>query len=202
LWCQSQELHDRKAQKGFAVAWIYGSGERGQKDTLGDHIREKNRVYVTEPGDVVADAFGELVLSAKVVDRWLPEDQVPKDTIDWFIKKQREAMEQTAPGIKKAMEWIKSLPMPLRWVSPSGVEVLNVEHKREWRTLKLWFGTKSRRIRAAVGYEPKMDESETKRPTSCGKFYCVSCETCTPSATGWLNSAPAVHQLATFASRR
>jgi DNA-directed RNA polymerase len=162
-WCMWQELHTRKAQKGFAVAWIYGSGERGQRRTLARQIREKIRVPEFQTGHQELDYFGEPTLTRKVVYKWLPKDEVPKDTIKWFIEKQREAMEETAPCIGRAIQFIKSQPMPLRWVSPSGVGVRNFERKSEVSTLTLWLGSKDSRNKVAIGYEPEIDVDETRR---------------------------------------
>jgi DNA-dependent RNA polymerase len=164
LWCVEQKLHERKAQKGFVVAWIYGSGQSGQSSALGRRTRKKNPIFVFKPGDDEVDAFGELVSTYDVAERWLPKGDVPKDTISWFIGLQRAAQEQTAPCIPQAMEFIKSLPMPLRWVSPSGVGVHNIERKVVTSVLSLYWKAQPEpsRNRSAIEYGD-MDEGETRR---------------------------------------
>ena len=150
-----QKLHTRKVQKGFAVAWIYGSGDRRQKAALGRRIREETRVPEFRPGHEVLDAFGNPSRTWEVVYRWLPPGEVPKDTIGWFIEKQYEAMKETAPASWR--RWSSSgrcpavLP-PLEWVSPSGVPVRNLTKKSQVSALSLWRGSKFSRNVAAVSY--------------------------------------------------
>jgi DNA-dependent RNA polymerase len=167
-WCERQELHERKAQKGFAVAWIYGSGDRRQKAALGRRIRKEFRVPEFRPGHKVLDAFGEPTKTLKVVRRWLPDDEVPRGMIKWFIERQYKAMEETAPSITKAMKFIQSLSRvltPLEWVSPSGVPVRNLSWKTKTSALTLWLGSEKKPDRhvGAVGYEPEPDAGKTLR---------------------------------------
>ena len=138
--------------------------------TLARRTREKIRVPEFQAGHEVLDAFGEPTKTLEVVYKWLPRDEVPKETLKWFIELQREAMEETAPGIVEAMRFIKSLPMPLRWASPSGVPVLNLERKTKASALTLWRGSEPSRNGGAVGYEPEMDEGET-RARGGAEFY-------------------------------
>jgi hypothetical protein len=163
LWAEAQELYDRKAQKGFIMPWIYGSGASRQSRKLGRDTRKNNPVYEFRPGDEVIDGEGNPARAIDVVARWLPKHEVPKKTISWFIKLERKAMRSLAPCIDEAQAFIKSLAiLPLRWRSPSGVPILNEEHAPIRSTLKLWLGDDFSRNRAGIDYEPEIDVDETR----------------------------------------